>query len=306
MRRADIRRRFDEIVAFAEVERFLDTPVKHYSSGMYMRLAFSVAAHLEPDVLVVDEVLAVGDMTFQKKCLGLMSQVSQQGRTVLFVSHNIPSLLNLCTRGALLEGGRLVMAGDIRSVADRYLSISTTLSGEIDLTDLQRPRFGGELTVRKVRVLGRSGQPTPHVSLTEGFDLEVEYDVRQPIRSCQVGFTLWNRDGHCVFQTTDQDEDPSLFETTRPPGRYTVRCRVPPAFLRQGPYSIDVAASVPGVRMLDEVRQAISFDVIDTGSIESRLAQGRLGVIAPILSWRTEAIRDIDAHPILLGRDTGR
>lgn len=287
---ADIRRRFDAIVDFAEIERFLDTPVKHYSSGMYTRLAFSVAAHLEPDVLVVDEVLAVGDMTFQKKCLGLMEGVSRQGRTVLFVSHNIPSLLSLCSRGVLLEGGQVTMVSDIRTVTDRYLSAGTLLSGDVRLDDVPRPRYGDELRLRRVRILDAAGCATPIVDLAAGFDLEIEYEILRPIRNCQVAFSLWSRGGHCVFQSTDLDEDPSRVEVTRPPGRYRVTCRVSATFLRAGGYSLDVAASVPGVRMLDECRPAIAFDVVDTGSVESRLAQGRLGVIAPVLRWSTDVI----------------
>lgn len=295
MSRADINRRFDAIVAFSEIERFLDTPVKHYSSGMHMRLAFSVAAHLEPDVLVVDEVLAVGDAFFQRKCLGLMGEVSRQGRTVLFVSHSIPALLNLCTRGVLLEGGQLTMSSDIRSVADRYLSHGDRRAGFVDLRIEGRPRYGGELAFLEGRIVDGSGSTTPRVNLTEGFELRVRYRVIQPILGCQVTFSLWNGDGHCIFQSTDLDRDPSQLTQTREAGIYQARCFVSSTYLRAGAYMIDVAASVPGVRMLDQCLQALTFDVVDMGSVETRLAQGRLGVIAPVLEWQTEPMGTIDA-----------
>src|SRR5688572_3058729 len=161
MTRPEIQRKFDEIVAFAELEKFLDTPVKRYSSGMYMRLAFSVAAHLDPEILVVDEVLAVGDAAFQKKCLGRMRDISSEGRTVLFVRYNLAVIRSLCQRGILLAGGRKAFEGTAAGCVDRYLAeVTQNATNEVDLTGVRRPKGVDQaLRIDKVRLSSREGRP---------------------------------------------------------------------------------------------------------------------------------------------------
>jgi lipopolysaccharide transport system ATP-binding protein len=185
MKRAEIASRFDEIVAFAEVEKFIDTPVKHYSSGMYLRLAFAIAAHLEPEILIVDEVLAVGDAEFQKKCLGKMQQISAgEGRTVLFVSHNLAAVRQLCTRGVLLHAGQVAMTGTANEVSDRY--VHSMLATRAD-------RFKRDSTgYTDVRAVNEEGRPTS--SFTFGEPAFIELDLRVNSGSdVQCGFTIYNQ-----------------------------------------------------------------------------------------------------------------
>jgi len=175
MHRSEIDRKFDEIVAFSEIEEFLDTPVKHYSSGMYMRLAFSVAAHLEPEVLMVDEVLAVGDAIFQNKCLGKMDEVSRSGRTVLFVSHNLGSLAQICNKGLLLHKGELRSFGDIRTTIDDYL----TMSGQETEFSIGQAEVDPDLNISGVRVINRSGCVTGEVPHDEEFYVSIDLNARK-------------------------------------------------------------------------------------------------------------------------------
>src|SRR5690606_28959083 len=174
MRRAEIDRKFDEIVAFSEIEPFIETPVKHYSSGMYMRLAFAVAAHLEPEILIVDEVLAVGDAAFQQKCLGKMDDVAQKGRTVLFVSHNMTAMQTLCQRVMLLEKGRVVEDGDATTVIQRYLQ-SDARQGEMIFDD-ETVRTGGK-TARftAIRLMDEEGRPVSSVPMGKGLIVEMQF-----------------------------------------------------------------------------------------------------------------------------------
>jgi lipopolysaccharide transport system ATP-binding protein len=286
MKKAEIDRKFNEMVAFAEVETFLDTPVKHYSSGMYVRLAFAVAAHLEPEILLVDEVLAVGDVAFQKKCLGKMDEVTRKGRTVVLVSHGMPAILQLCSKAYLIEGGRITACGEPRAVVDRYLSESVPLESEVRFP-ADNAATEKELRFVAVRIRNHEGRPSAHVDLALGCSVEMDYEVLQPTRAAQVGFELWNSLGVCILTSTDMDTDPENIGTVKPAGHYRATCFVDPAYLRPGRYSVTLGASVPGVRVLDVKQQGISFEVIDSGSIEYKLGQGRQGVIRPVLKWTT-------------------
>jgi lipopolysaccharide transport system ATP-binding protein len=287
MKKVEIDRKFDEIAAFAEVEKFLDTPVKHFSSGMYVRLAFAVAAHLEPEILLVDEVLAVGDAAFQKKCLGKMDEVTRKGRTVVLVSHGMPAVLQLCSRAYLLEAGGIAAQGDPRAVVDRYLGEYLPLTGEVRFAEDGRAE-NAELLFRAVRVLNREGSPSSHLDLAAGGTIEIEYEVLQPTRSAQVAFELWNSLGVCILSSTDMDNDPESISRVKPAGRYRASCFLDPAYLRAGRYYLSLSASVPGIRLLDEKDQSISFEVVDSGSLEFKLAQDRRGMIRPVLKWKTE------------------
>ncbi|HJX39987.1 MAG TPA: polysaccharide ABC transporter ATP-binding protein, partial [Anaerolineales bacterium] len=221
MKRVEIGHKFDEIVSFAEVERFVDTPIKHYSSGMNLRLAFSVAAHLEPEILVVDEVLAVGDAEFQRKCLGKMGDVARQGRTVLFVSHDMSAILRLTEEALLLEGGQIALRAPSQKAVDIYLASGLASEGQYTW-ELAEPRLQMARPFRPLalRVLDRAGLPTGRVLSAEPFTVEFEYELEQDTKGLRVGLYLFTSRGEPVFTSFDTD-DPQDFErlTERRAGR---------------------------------------------------------------------------------------
>lgn len=281
MKMREIDAKFDEIVAFSELEKFIDTPVKRYSSGMYVRLAFSVAAHLEPEILLVDEVLAVGDAAFQKKCLGKMGEVAQAGRTVLFVSHNMPSLLNLCSRGVLLKDGQVETIGGIDEVVGQYLGSQRLLGMGRRQDDPDK-----DWCIRSVEV-GRNGQTLFRSSST--LEVRVVCTVHRAVRGAQLAFDFRNSYDECIFSTTNQDVSASK-EEVLPPGTYEWLCRIPLSMYRAGRYSLLVGSSVPSVRYLDRFEPNVSFDVQDDGSPEHRLGQKRRGVILPLYRWEVRPL----------------
>ncbi|OQW31643.1 MAG: hypothetical protein A4C66_04860 [Nitrospira sp. HN-bin3] len=294
MTKHEIDRQFDAIVTFAEIETFLDTPVKRYSSGMHMRLAFSVAAHLKADILLVDEVLAVGDAAFQQKCLSKMDDVSREGRTVLLVSHNIASILNLCNTAILLDAGEVVASGNVQDVVDHYLSGSIAIQGETRIRSHETGRAEQELSLQAIRIRDGQGRVTGSIDAVHGCTVEMDYVVHREIRGGQVSMELWNGEGICVLCTTDLDHCPESKSTARLPGAYRVSCRLDPTWFRAGRYWISLGASVPGLRTLDEAPHAISFEVVDTGSVEHKLAQGRRGIIAPTIKWTATSLSTVN------------
>jgi lipopolysaccharide transport system ATP-binding protein len=290
MKRSEITRKFDEIVAFAEVEKFIDTPVKHYSSGMYLRLAFAVAAHLEPDILIVDEVLAVGDARFQKKCLNKMQSVGQLGRTVLFVSHNMPAITRLCERAILLDGGSILRDGPAPEVVAGYLSsgLGTTAAREWPEPG---KLHGGEIAgLRAVRVRTDNGRIADTVDVREPVRIEMEYEVWKAGYTLIPYFLFSNEEGVTAFSVSDQD--PVWQRKPRPLGRYVSTVWIPRNFLAEG--TIFVAAGLetvdPHVKQFF-VRDVVAFQVTDSlDSPSSRvLLKTRLqGVVRPLLEWDTE------------------
>ncbi len=290
MTRAEIARKFDEIVDFAEIEKFLDTPVKHYSSGMYMRLAFAVAAHLEPEILLVDEVLAVGDAEFQKKCLGKMGEVAHKGRAVLFVSHNIAAVLNLCSRGMLFEKGQLLFDANIKNVVERYLTDNQNIKSvyEFKTTLLEKQNGFNFISVSILRP--GTNKISSEVSLVEGFDVEIKYEISKPIKNANIAFHLYNGLGSCIFSSTDVDSDINLFEKLREKGIYVSRVFISKDFLRAGKYVVGVSASIPNRKILGDYKFLMSINVIDTGSVEETIGQGREGIISPVIKWRTKKL----------------
>lgn len=282
MTRRDIQKHFDEIVAFAEVEQFLDTPVKRYSSGMYMRLAFAVAAHLEPEVLVVDEVLAVGDAKFQEKCLGKMSEVAKDGRTVLFVSHNMGAMLALCRRGIVLEHGRLALDSDMAQAVAFYLN-SAELAGVIERPEPNTPQ---KLHIHRVS-LRKNGETSTSFTNSETLTLRIECHASQNIREAQIAFEFSTGAGECLFSSTSQDFSGEKEELKA--GDYIFDCPIDLSMFRQGQYSISVASSVPNVEMLDLVAQPLIFEIFDDSSPILRLGQERRGIIHPTLKWHVSS-----------------
>jgi lipopolysaccharide transport system ATP-binding protein len=230
MTRSEIRRKFDEIVSFAEVEKFLDTPVKRYSSGMYVRLAFAVAAHLEPEILIVDEVLAVGDAEFQKKCLGKMDEVAGSGRTVLFVSHNIGALLSICNSGLYLEDGRVKAHGTIAEAAERYHAAMPSSAQNLDPKAFAGPLKGLRFT--NIHVNGRPAHPVVAVSSEDGVEIAVTGFTGRDISGFAFALALFHEGARLL---TLHDEAMMLHE-----GYFEVRFFLPARFLRPGTYAVAV------------------------------------------------------------------
>jgi lipopolysaccharide transport system ATP-binding protein len=292
MRRGEIDRRFDEIVAFSGVEQFLDTPLKHYSSGMQVRLGFAVAAHLEPEILLVDEVLAVGDAEFQKKCLGKMGEVARGGRTVLFVSHNMGAVRRLCSRVLLFHKGHLHHSGEAEQVISNYLVTGAAHDGHVVWAPgISQPGVIDfhldEILIRDVR-----GMLTSTVETTSPFTLEIRYRLDSDIQHCRVGVILSTPGGVPVFETYDADDE--RYTGRRSPGMYVSTCTVPADLLNSGQYIVSVNAGIPPVRSLAYVEGALLVDVRDTGAVGSHLYAARVGVVRPRLHWsvkETESCR---------------
>lgn len=281
MRRTEIERKFDEIVDFSEVEKFMDTPVKHYSSGMYLKLAFAVAAHLEPEILLVDEVLAVGDVRFQKKCLGKMGAVAKEGRTVILVSHNMGAITQLCERVLLLESGCLKRIGPSAEVVSDYLAsslgaevASTWSNGSLE-PDNYKVRF------RSARLVSLDKQPVSLVSFSDPVLVELVYDLKIPISHLSISFSLSDSMGNIVFESMDSDL-PEWRECDRDPGLYLAAAKIPPYLLRPGRYSLSIFAFVEDVKVFERREAILRFDVSEVGYI---LNLRRSGILSPTLEW---------------------
>jgi lipopolysaccharide transport system ATP-binding protein len=278
-------------VAFSEVGKFIDTPVKRFSSGMYLRLAFAVAAHLEPEILVVDEVLAVGDAEFQRKCLGKMNDVAQQGRTVLFVSHDMSAILRLTQETIVLDNGQIVMRAPTPQSVDHYLNLGLTKQGERiwapeEFLDEMAPFHPISL-----RVLNASGEVVDTVNAVDGFEVEFEYQLDEAVTGLRVGLYMLTTRGEFVFTSFDTDA-PHLFEehTTRPAGRFISRCRIPPNLMNEGRFVLGVNASAYRIRRFFQDDKALTFTVDATGAPGTHWPEKRLGPVRPKLEWQIEKI----------------
>jgi len=290
MARREIAQKFDEIVEFAGVSRFLDTPVKYYSSGMYVRLAFSVAAHLEPDILLVDEVLAVGDVEFQKKCLGKMEEVTRTGgRTILFVSHNMGAIQELCTRCVMLESGTVVKQGTPAEVIDYYMSRLKREAKDVTLDeDASLP-----IQLTRIRIENGSGEVISEVELGEDAVLVIEYVVRKDIPSLSVGMEL-HKDRVSLLYSLDSDLDESVLAATQEPGRYRSRVVLPTSLLKEGEYGVDIAAgdAAGELKLSRERSTTINFAVVNTRKdlTHKSFRADRKGLLYQPLRWKTESI----------------
>lgn len=292
MRRSEIARRLDEIVAFAEVERFLDAPVKHYSSGMYLRLAFAVAAHLEPDILVVDEVLAVGDVAFQRKCLGRMRDVATSGRTVLFVSHSMPAIRQLCTRGLLIDCGRLVLDSSVGDVVTRYLTADGRVSGDGEIAiDAPRVVGTGEARLRRVRLRDREGESVQGVFLGQPFTIEMTYEVSASIGDAAVEVGISTADGLRVVTSASIDGGRAPFRLD--PGLWTLAVDIDVTLL-PGEYAVDVFLHhmEKGRLTIDWVERCLVFsarDVSESGDDHHERFAAKMvrGFVRPRSRWRS-------------------
>jgi lipopolysaccharide transport system ATP-binding protein len=285
MKRAEIANKLDAIVEFAEIGPFLDTAVKFYSSGMYVRLAFAVAAHLDPDILLVDEVLAVGDAAFQKKCLGTIGNVAQAGRTVVFVSHNLASLASVCSTGVVLESGEVTFRGTIRDAIDRYLVTAGRLQGVVSY----EPKEGSEIQFRSVSVGNEGGESLELLSGGSPIRIAIEYDVPDPLSRAQIVCHVWSVQRVHVFATADIDDRPELLEG-RERGRYRAEITVPALLLAPGVYQVSVACGVPNLRLIDE-RQGPTFEVSAVGTQAATWSGARQDVVVGLpMSWHVSRV----------------
>ena len=290
MRKQEVARKFDEIVAFAEVERFIDTPVKRYSSGMYLRLAFAVAAYLEPEILLVDEVLAVGDARFQKKCLNKMQDVGQHGRTVLFVSHNMPAITRLCQRVILLDEGRVLKDGPAHQVIGTYLNSELGTSAAREWSDPSKAPGNDAVRLRAVRVRTEDGVITEAIDIRRPFGIDIEYEVLKSGYVLVPTYRFFNEEGINLFTTLDSD--PIWRLRPRSAGHFVSTVWVPGNLLAEGTLFVEagMASFNPNIIHFAEP-EAVSFQVID--SLDGNSARGDYagtmhGVMRPLLQWSTQ------------------
>jgi lipopolysaccharide transport system ATP-binding protein len=289
MRKKEVDRKFDEIVDFAGVEKFLDTPVKRYSMGMRVRLAFAVAAHLEPEILIIDEVLAVGDAEFQKKCLNKMEDVGKEGRTVLFVSHNMAAVTRLCQRGILLSAGQVIGDGDAHTIVSRYLTSGLGTSAAREWPDDGDAPGDDTVRLRAVRIVDQSGSISEGVDIRNPVGLQMEFEVLEGGAVLMPYFRLANEEGVIIFSTIDQDI--RWHSEARAPGRYVSTAWIPGNTLSEG--TIYVLATIRTPRRKNWpffVPDAVAFNVIDTmegGSARGEWAGTLSGAVRPKLDWTT-------------------
>jgi lipopolysaccharide transport system ATP-binding protein len=278
MRKAEIARRFDEIVAFAEIERFLDTPVKHYSTGMYMRLAFAVAAHLNPEILLVDEVLAVGDAAFQKKCLGKMGKVAKEGRTVLFVSHNMPAIQSLCTRCVYLEGGQVRTAGSLEEGIRMYHRN----------TEESQQTASTEVTLANLRV---NRQKTPYV--TSGSPLQFDFDlgIHADIAGFRLFLILEHSQGITVMHSV---VDERKLREISGQGWYRVSLSTPPMWLNEGVYTAHAKLICSGVGLSGRYLSDRTVVMVESNYDPESIP----GLLSPPVDWQVESVQEIETTSV--------
>jgi lipopolysaccharide transport system ATP-binding protein len=293
MKRAEISRKFDEIVAFAEVEKFIDTPVKRYSSGMYMRLAFAVAAHLEPDILIVDEVLAVGDAAFQKKCLGKIGDVAKAGRTVLFVSHNLLAVQSLCDSAMWLHEGQVVEAGPVGRVIASYMQTSFAPVTERLWHDPETAPGNDQVRIHRACVRPLVGGPDERITVRTPFVVEFEYWNLVPGAYLNLGLRLYNAQEILVFDAGPIDE-PVWQGRPYPRGLFRDACHVPGDLLNEGTYRIALHVAKDQANVIFQDSSILVFDIEDSMEKRGAWFGAWEGAVRPILDWRTELVQEDD------------
>jgi lipopolysaccharide transport system ATP-binding protein len=293
MSRREITRKFDEIVAFSEVEQFLDTPVKRYSSGMYVRLAFAVAAHLDPDIFVVDEVLAVGDASFQQRCLGKMSDVARTGRTVLFVSHNMQAVTQLCSRGIIMSEGRVGFDGHPVQAVQRYLETKTEQEAEKKWEPASAP---GDENARllSLRVINETGATATDHAITNPISVEMEIAVLKPAMVMTASIHVLNAQGLCLFAVAAVFNRAPNDERTIP-GMYQATCRIPANFLNDGKHYVSAFVVKNTSEAVVAVHEAVMFNANDygIGRAETGFLGKWIGAIRPRFPWDIERTGDL-------------
>jgi lipopolysaccharide transport system ATP-binding protein len=290
MSRVEIRQKFDEIVAFSEIEDFIDTPVNRYSSGMYLRLAFAVAAHLDPEILLVDEVLAVGDARFQRKCLDKMENVRESGRTVVFVSHNMPAVTRLCPRTILLENGTIAFDGPSHEAVGIYLGSGSSTNAAREWKNIAEAPGNEIVRLGGVRVRSEDGELCETIDIRSTVGIEMEFDVLQGGHVLVPTFQLINMEGVCVFTAIDHDSE--WRRRPRPAGRFVSTAWIPGNFLSEGALIIGASiATFEPARVHFRERDIVSFHVVD--SLEGNAARGDYagpmpGIVRPMLNWTSQ------------------
>jgi lipopolysaccharide transport system ATP-binding protein len=298
MSRAEIRKKFEEIVAFAEVEKFLDTPVKRYSSGMYVRLAFAVAAHLEPEILIVDEVLAVGDYNFQKKCLGKMKEASEtDGRTVLFVSHNLNAIESLSSRCIMLASGRIAAVGAASETVAAYLGEAASKAA-LRLRFLRQKLEDKKAVVESVELSGSDREDANEKGIfgfSDQLCLEIQYRLLTEISGAHCGVELHAGD-QVILISFDTDRDPDLLNS-RAAGVYRAVLQLPSELLKPGRYFVNVTLGIPQGEIIDQIVRAVEFEVVlrDDYSAFISYATHRRGLVAYNTRWKTTRLNSAES-----------
>ena len=286
MTKSEIRSKFDEIVEFAEVSKFIDTPVKRYSSGMYVRLAFAVAAHLEPEILIVDEVLAVGDAEFQKKCLGKMGDVASQGRTVLFVSHNMVAVQTLCQRAIMLREGRLTGQGNPAEMIAQYLQGFKVAEQANEWNSPETAPGNDLLKIKSIKIVPENDREENLISMQDPVNIETEFWSILSDRAVHITYHLLNEQGIVVFTTWS---NPTKYE----PGLYRSTFQIPGSLLNSGIYHLKLLIVENGARATYTNNSIASFSVVDVSARDVAYMGKEPGVVQPVLQWRTENVRNI-------------
>ena len=278
MSKAEIKSKFDEIVAFAEIEKFLDTPVKRYSSGMYVRLAFAVAAHLEPEILIVDEVLAVGDAQFQKKCMGKMEIVGREGRTVLFVSHNMAAIKTLCSKGIVLNKGQMIFQGEVKEAVDQYMGSDNLDKNEIYWDDIADAPGNKNIRLKSIAIRPLRGSI---IDIDSGIEISTVFYNTTAGKSLDFTLYLFTLDGVCLFESgiiLSSAGDANV-------GYFSTKGIIPPHLLNAGIYKINLLFGEGQRYALYKVEDVISFEVDHTATARGSNMSRAPGVIRPVLDW---------------------
>lgn len=287
MTRKEITKRFDEIVEFANLEKFLDTPVKRYSTGMHMRLAFSVAAHFDPEILLVDEVLAVGDAEFQKKCLKRMGDVASEGRTVLLVSHNLGAIKSLCSRAVYVKEGRVAADDTPEKVIPEYIGLTDdNRIPEVDFSNDPKA-VGEEARIISVRLKRLDGGSPSVIPAECSFLIEIDHEWLKPVPHGRVSLEIRTGTHQKVFVSRD-DDHPDLRGFPRRPGRYRARCLVPDHLLNHGDYLISAFISIPGVKWCVMLDNVVNFSIDALSGLGAEDGGARPGLVLPLLKWELE------------------
>jgi len=290
MTRTEVRKKFDEIVAFAEVEQFIDTPVKRYSSGMYVRLAFAVAAHLEPEILIIDEVLAVGDTGFQKKCIGKIDEVAnRQGRTVIFVSHNLAAVKSLCGRALLLKDGRLIMDGRPDPVVRTYLHSDEKTIWEIAWKDPANAPGDGKVRLLGLQVVPENVDDSAHVLISSPLKIVVDFWNSEPGAVLNISLVLSTDDDQCVFNSWSAAVPTSA-------GAHRAVCSIPGNFLNDEIYVVRLLLVRDGSRAIIDQNRLLSFELHDVPRVGNWFGK-IVGVVRPDLSWIVQPLEVAPPKP---------
>ncbi len=294
MQKKEIEQKFEDIVIFSGIEKFLDTPVKRYSSGMYVRLAFAVAAHLEPEILLIDEVLAVGDVAFQKKCLGKISDVTQEGRTVLFVSHNMAAINYLCDTCILLEKGAIVQQGESGKIIEYYLESVKGKNSDDSADTVYSIDMNKTAQIMRIRLVNDTGITTSTFNVLESFEVRFEYELSEPFAQLYLICEVRTIEGVGVLMSLDSDWD-NFYNLQmkdhfpRIPGKYNASVKFPAPLLDVGIYELEIALSTGSIRMDSKI--SVQFEIIDQGSYVSYVRKAPRGKIICIpLKWISERI----------------